>query len=345
MDPQQRVALRVAWRALENAGINPSTVSGTLVGCFLGAMIGQYGPPMASVNDHNGYLLSGTGLMGVAGRVSHCLGAMGPSMTVDTGCAASLTAIHLACNAIRLGECDVALAGGVTVMGSEGMFVEFAKNGALSTDGHCRPYCEGASGTLWAEGAGVLVLESEERAVASGHRILGRVLASANNHNGAGASIAVPAMASQRDLISRTANLAGVAPGSVGLIEGHGTGTVVGDPIEVAALTATYGAAARQAGTQVRLGSAKSNFGHTQAAAGVISVIKVLLCGRYGTFAPTLWADHPATWADWNDSGLSLTTRCEPWEPLNGRRVAAVSSFGVGGSNSHLILTMPESDR
>ncbi|MET7398178.1 polyketide synthase [Dactylosporangium sp. NPDC005572] len=341
MDPQQRVGLRVAWRALENAGINPETAAGTDMGCFMGAMINDYGPSMASINDHNGYLLGGTSLSAIAGRISHNLGAMGPSLTVDTGCAASLSAVHVACNAIRLGECETALAGGVTVMGSELMFVEFAKNGALSADGHCRPYCESGGGTVWAEGAGVLVLETAAHARRSGHRILGRILASTNNHNGAGAPMTVPGQTGQQRLIDKTVAAAGIDPSTVGLIEGHGTGTAVGDPIELAALSATYGAAAAAAGRRIRLGSAKSNLGHTQAAAGVIGLIKLLLCGRFGRYAPTLWAETPATWMDWDASGLELSAKCEPWDALDGQRVGAVSAFGIGGSNTHLIVTMP----
>ncbi|WP_207908546.1 polyketide synthase [Pseudonocardia endophytica] len=342
MDPQQRVALRVAWRALEHAGIDPARAGGPGTACFLGALINDYGPSMAVPNEHNGYLLGGTSLSAIAGRVSHCLGATGPSMTVDTGCAASLTAVHLAVNALRLGECELALAGGVTVMGSEMMFVEFARNGALSATGRCRPYSACSTGTVWSEGAGVVVLERESRAAEHGHRVLGHVLAVTTNHNGGGSAMTVPGEAGQRQLVGRTLAAAGVAPEAVGLVEGHGTGTRVGDPIELSALAATYGAAAAGHGRRTSLGSVKSNLGHTQAAAGVMGLVKALLCGRHGRIVPTLFDDEPADGID--GSGLELPDRTAPWDPVDGWRRAAVSAFGIGGSNTHAIVGMREGD-
>ena len=344
MDPQQRVGLRVAWRALENSGIDPESIDGDEMGCFMGAMITEYGPSMSIVNEHNGYQLSGSSLSAVAGRISHVLGSLGPCLTVDTGCAASLTAVHLAANSIRLGECDWAVAGGVTVMGSEMMFVEFAKNNALSVDGHCRSYTASASGTVWSEGAGVVVLERASRARLAGHRIHGCIRGSATNHNGSGAALAVPRGESQVRLIDRTLRAAGVGAEQVSLIEGHGTGTQVGDPIELNALARTYGAAASAAGTRVDVGSCKSNFGHTQAAAGVLGLIKVLACADRGEVVPTLHADDPTDEIDWDRSGLRLVEKVRPWPAEGGVRHGAVSAFGIGGSNAHLVVAVDEKE-
>ncbi|MEV6273976.1 polyketide synthase [Nocardia sp. NPDC051832] len=337
MDPQQRVGMRVAWRALEHAGLNPGALDGASAGVWMGVSITEYGPRFAAVTEHSGYRVTGSALGAVAGRISHGLGLIGPSISVDTACASSLTAVHQAAAAIRAGECDWALAGGVCVMGSPGAFYEFAKNNALATDGHCRPYAAGTTGTLWGEGSGVVVLERESRARELGHQIYGRLLGSRVNHNGKGAPMAVPSAAAQERLVRDSLAAAGIESELIGLIEGHGTGTPVGDPLELTALSNTYGST----GNTVPLGSVKSNVGHAQAASGMLGLIKVLLCGAEGHIAPTLWADQPTTEIDWNASGLRLATKFEPWEPIDGVRYAAVSSFGVAGTNAHAILGMP----
>ncbi|MFX0580641.1 polyketide synthase [Nocardia nepalensis] len=339
MDPQQRVALRVAWRALENAGINPGALDGAEVGCFMGASINEYGPRGGAVTEYSGYRVTGSALGAVAGRISHGLGLIGPSLTVDTACASSLTAVHLAANAVRAGECDWALAGGVCVMGSPAGFFEFSKNNALALDGHCRCYAADATGTVWGEGAGVVVVEHESRARELGHRIYGRVLATRINHNGKGAPIAVPSASAQRRLIEKTLAAAGIRPDDVGLIEGHGTGTPVGDPLELTALAEVYGGTDRAASP--RLGSVKSNMGHAQAASGMLGLIKVLLSGANGRIAPSRYADNPTTEVDWDATSLRLATKLEPWDPIDGIRYGAVSSFGVAGTNAHAILAMP----
>ncbi|ONM50754.1 polyketide synthase [Nocardia donostiensis] len=341
MDPQQRVALRVAWRALENAGLNPGALDGEPAGCWMGVSITEYGPRAAGVNDYSGYRVTGTALGAVAGRISHGLGLIGPSVSVDTACASSLTAVHQAAAAIRSGECEWALAGAVCVMGTPGAFFEFSKNSALAADGHCRSYAADASGTLWGEGAGVLVLERESRARAHGHYVYGRLLGSRVNHNGKGAPIAVPSADAQERLIRATLDAAGIAPELVGLIEGHGTGTPVGDPLELTALARTYGSAP---GANPKLGSVKSNVGHAQAASGVLGLIKVLLCGEHGHIAPSLWADNPTAELDWSATGLRLASKYEQWEPVDGVRYAAVSSFGVAGTNAHAVIGMPVTD-
>lgn len=340
MDPQQRVAMRVAWRALENAGINPAGLRGAEVGVYLGASITEYGPRAAAVNDYSGHRIAGTALGAVSGRISHALDIVGPSMTVDTACASSLTALHLAANAIRGGECDWAIAGGVCVMGSAGAFFEFAKNNGLAADGHLRSYSAGATGTLWGEGAGVVVLETESRARRLGHRILGTVLATRVNHNGAGAPIVVPSALAQQRLIERTVAAAGICPADIDVIEGHGTGTPLGDPMELEALQNTYGAA-RTTDDPVILGSVKSNAGHAQSASGILGLIKVLLCGRHGVLVPSLFADDPTDKVDWDRSGLRLSTERRAWTARGPYRHAAVSSFGVSGTNAHAIVAMP----
>lgn len=339
MDPQQRAGMRVAWRALEQAGINPAAVEGDSAGCWMGVSVMEYGPRVASVNEHSGYRVTGTALGAVAGRISHGLGLTGPSISVDTACASALTAVHQAAAAIRAGECEWALAGGVCVMGSPGAFYEFSKNNALASDGHCRSYAADATGTLWGEGAGVVVLERESRARELGHRVYGRLLGSRVNHNGKGAPIAVPSAAAQERLIRDTLAVSGIAAEQVGLIEGHGTGTPVGDPLELAALAATYGVP-RADGP--RLGSVKSNAGHAQAASGLLALIKVLLAGMHGQIPPTLHAEHPTTEIDWAATSLRLATELEPWPAVAGLRYAAVSSFGVAGTNAHALVALPE---
>ncbi|MTE11485.1 beta-ketoacyl [acyl carrier protein] synthase domain-containing protein [Nocardia aurantiaca] len=339
MDPQQRVGMRVAWRALEHAGLNPAAVEGDSAGCWMGASVTEYGPRAASVNEYSGYRATGTALGAVAGRISHGLGLTGPSVTVDTACASALTAVHQAAASIRAGECDWALAGGVCVMGSPGAFYEFSKNNALARDGHCRSYSADATGTVWGEGAGVVVLEPESRARAFGHRVYGRLLGSRVNHNGKGAPIAVPSAAAQERLIRDTLALSGVSAEQVGLIEGHGTGTPVGDPLELAALAATYGV---ERADGPRLGSVKSNAGHAQAASGVLGLIKVLLAGAHAQIPPTLHAERPAAEIDWAGTTLRLATELEPWPAVDGVRCAAVSSFGVAGTNAHAVIGLPE---
>ncbi|WP_040833553.1 polyketide synthase [Nocardia brevicatena] len=340
MDPQQRVAMRVAWRALEHAGINPGMLAGDSGGCWMGVSGTEYGPRADDITEYTGYRATGTALGAVAGRISHSLGLIGPSISVDTACASSLTALHQAASAIRGGECDWALAGAVCVMGSPAAFLEFAKNNALASDGHCRSYAASATGTLWGEGAGVFVLERLSRAEELGHRVFGTLCGSRINHNGKGAPLAVPDSAAQERLIRDALTVADLAPEAIGLIEGHGTGTPIGDPVELAALARTYGAAAR-ADAGPALGSVKSNAGHAQAASGILGLIKVLLCGAYGYIVPSLWADDPTTELDWSTTKLRLATKYEPWEPVDGVRYGAVSSFGVAGTNAHVIVGIP----
>lgn len=338
MDPQQRVALRVAWRALEHTGINPGALDGAEVGCYMGVSISEYGPRAAAVNEFSGHRIAGTALGAASGRISHSLGLVGPSVSVDTACASSLTALHLAAGAVRGDECDWAIAGGVCVMGSPAAFYEFSKNNGLAADGHCRSYAANATGTLWGEGAGVVIVERESRARAMGHRVYGRVEATRINHNGKGMPIVVPSASAQEKLIRKTLAAAQIDPAEVGLVEGHGTGTPLGDPMELTALQNTYGASGA---TDVKLGSVKSNAGHAQAASGMLGLIKVLLCGDHGQIAPSLFADDPTDKIDWDASALRLADGLDHWTPTNGMRYGAISSFGVSGTNAHAIIGMP----
>lgn len=340
MHPQQRVAMRVAWRALENSGINPGALDGDEGGCFVGMSMTEYGPRTTQADVHSGHRTVGMGQLGGAGRISHSLGLTGPSISVDTACASSLTALQLAAAAVALDECEWALAGGVCVQGAPTAFYEFARLNALSDDGHCRAYSDDATGTVWGEAAGMVLVERESRARRHGRHVYGRVLAVRTNHNGKGKPILVPRVRAQEQLIRKTLDAAGVDAADVGMIEGHGTATPAGDPVELLALFKTYGAA----GSTARLGSIKSNCGHPQAASGILGVIKLLLAGRHGQIPPTLFADNPTRKLDWDPVGLRLAAKLERWDPKDGVRYGAVSSFGAGGANAHAVIAMPAGD-
>jgi mycobactin polyketide synthetase MbtC len=340
MDPQQRVALRLAWRSLENSGINPDDLAGHDVGCYVGASALEYGPGLSEFSQHSGHLISGTSLGVVSGRIAYTLDLAGPALTVDTSCSSALTAIHTAVQAIRAGDCDLALAGGVCVMGTPGYFVEFSKQHALSDDGHCRPYSAHASGTVWAEGAALFVLQRRSRAKADGRRIVAEVRASCLNSDGRSNGLTAPSGDAQLRLFRRAIAEAGVGPGDVGMVEGHGTGTRLGDRTELLSLMASYGAA--PAGRGPLLGSVKSNIGHAQAAAGALGLAKVILAAEHAAIPPTLHVDEPSREIDWESHGLRLADKLTPWQAIDGWRTAAVSAFGMSGTNTHLIVSMPD---
>lgn len=338
MDPQQRVALRVAWRALEDAGINPDELTGHDVGVYLGASVTGYGPDMAQFSAHSGHLLPGTALSVISGRIAYTLGLAGPAITVDTSCSSALSALHLAVQAIQTGDTDMALAGGVCVMGSPGFFVEFSKQHALSDDGHCRPYSAAATGTVWAEGAGIFVLQRKSAALRDRRHIYGEIMASRLNQDGHTTGLLTPSEQAQQRLFRHALADAGVHPSQVGMIEGHGTGTRVGDPVELRSLISVYGTDAT-AGAGPRLGSVKSNIGHTQAAAGALGLTKVLLAAEHQAIPPTLhvrdgWHDG----IDWDGHGITLAETITAWPASDGRRIGSVSAFGMSGTNAHLIV-------
>ena len=339
MDPQQRVALRLAWRSVENSGINPDDLAGHHVGCYVGASALEYGPGLSEFSHHSGHLISGTSLGVISGRIAYSLDLAGPALTMDTSCSSALTAFHTAVQAIRAGDCDLALAGGVCVMGTPGYFVEFSKQHALSDDGHCRPYSAHASGTVWAEGAAMFVLQSRSRAKADGRRILAEVRASCLNSDGRSNGLTAPSGDAQLRLFRRALAQAEVEPADVGMVEGHGTGTRLGDRTELLSLAASYGTA--PAGRGPLLGSVKSNIGHAQAAAGALGLAKVILSGEHAAIPPTLHVDEPSPEIDWERKGLRLADKLTPWPAVDGWRTAAVSAFGMSGTNAHLIVSMP----
>lgn len=340
MDPQQRVALRVSWRALENSGINPDDLAGQDVGCFVGASATGYGPQMTEFSPHSGHLLAGTALSVISGRIAYTLGLAGPALTVDSSCASALAAFHVAVRSVQIGDCDLALAGGVNVLGSPGFFVEFSKQHALSDDGHCRPYSAQASGTVWAEGAAMFVLQRKSSALREGRPIVAEVRATTVNQDGRSARLSAPSGDAQMRLFRRAIAEAGIRPEDVGMVEGHGTGTRLGDRTELRSLAQTYGDT--EPGGGALLGSVKSNLGHALAASGALGLAKVLLAAEHGAIPPTLHAVDPSDEIDWDSQGLRLATTLTPWPAVGGQRIAATSAFGIAGTNAHVIVSLPE---
>jgi mycobactin polyketide synthetase MbtC len=340
MDPQQRVALRVSWRALENSGINPDDLAGHDVGCFVGASATGYGPQMTEFSRHSGHLLAGTALSVISGRIAYTLGLTGPALTVDSSCASALAAFHVAVRSVQTGDCDLALTGGVNVLGSPGFFVEFSKQHALSDDGHCRPYSAQASGTVWAEGAAMFVLQRKSSALSAGRHILAEIRASAVNQDGRSPGLSAPSGDAQTRLFQRAITQAGIQPKDVGMIEGHGTGTRLGDRTELQSLAKTYGDTAPGGGAL--LGSVKSNVGHALAASGALGLAKVLVAAEHAAVPPTLHAAQPSHEIDWDSQGLRLARSLTPWPAVAGQRIAATSAFGIAGTNAHVIVSLPE---
>jgi len=341
MDPQHRLLLETTWEALEHAGIPPSMLRNQAAGVFVGLMYHEYETLYGrSYEALDGYVATGSAASVASGRISYLLGLKGPSLTLDTACSSSLVAVHLAAQSLRAGECELAIAGGVTLMLTPALFVEFSRLRGLAPDGRCKSFDAAADGTGWSEGCGVIVLKRLARAIEDGDRILAVVRGSAVNQDGRSSGLTTPNGPSQEAVIRRALDAACLPAAAVQYVETHGTGTQLGDPIEAIALGEALGAG-REPGSPLLIGSVKSNIGHTQAAAGAAGILKVVLAMRHEMLPASLHLHHPSPHIPWEDLPLEVVTGPTPWPRGVEPRIAGVSSFGIGGTNAHVILEEP----
>jgi acyl transferase domain-containing protein/SAM-dependent methyltransferase len=338
MDPQQRILMEVSWEALENAGHAPDRLSGARGGVYIGISNSDYGRALFAQPERlDVYASTGSALSIAAGRLSYFLGWQGPGIAIDTACSSSLVALHLACQGLRLRECDLALAGGVNLVLTPEWSICFSDARMMSPDGRCKTFDEGADGYVRGEGCGVVVLRRLSDALADGDRILALVRGSAVNQDGRSGGLTAPSGPAQQAVICAALQAAGAAPNEIGYLEAHGTGTPLGDPIEIGAIGSVF-SPGRDRSQPLAVGSVKTNIGHLEAAAGIAGIAKVVLALQHGAIPPNLHLQTASPLIDWAHLPITVPVETMRWPLESGRRLAGVSSFGFSGCNAHAIL-------